>query len=53
MKGFLTLCFWLAVWWVIIRYFTSCSLTVAADGSRTWALDGAQAARAIVILSEK
>ena len=31
----------------------SCTLTVAPDGSRTWAMDGAETARAIQVLSEK
>jgi hypothetical protein len=31
----------------------SCSLTVDSDGARTWSLNGEQAARAIIIYSEK
>jgi hypothetical protein len=32
---------------------TSCSLTVAPDGSRQWSVSGEEAARAMVILAEK
>lgn len=32
---------------------TGCSLTVAPDGSRLWAVSGEEAARAMIILSEK
>ena len=31
----------------------SCTLTVAPDGSRQWTVNGDQAARAIIIVSEK
>ena len=37
---------------IIAIVSTSCTLTVAPDGGRTWALDGEQVARAIII-SEK
>jgi len=32
---------------------TGCSLTVAPDGTRQWAVSGEEAARAVIILSEK
>lgn len=32
---------------------TGCQLTVSPDGSRQWAISGQEAARAIIILSEK
>ena len=38
---------------IIILASTSCTLTVAPDGSRTWTMNGEQAARAAIILSEK
>ena len=37
----------------LLATLTSCSLTVAPDGSRTWTMSGEQAARAIEILSAK
>ena len=37
---------------LILLAAPSCTLTVAPDGSRTWAMDGDQVARAIII-SEK
>ena len=33
--------------------FSSCSLDVRADGSKSFKIDGEQAARAILVLSEK
>jgi hypothetical protein len=36
-----------------IACLTGCSLTVAPDGSRTWSLNGEEAARAVIIISEK
>jgi hypothetical protein len=36
-----------------IMALTSCHLTVSADGTRTWSLNGEEAARAIIIYSEK
>jgi len=36
-----------------IACLTSCSLTVAPDGARTWSLNGEEAARAVIIISEK
>lgn len=38
--------------WLILA-LTSCTLTVAPDGTRQWTVDGVQAARGILILSEK
>ena len=37
----------------IISLLTGCSLTVGPDGARTWSLSGEEAARAIIIYSEK
>jgi len=31
----------------------SCTLTVSPDGTRTWGVDGAQAARAAVVLVDQ
>jgi hypothetical protein len=31
----------------------SCALTVSPDGTRTWSMSGQEAARAIIILSDK
>jgi hypothetical protein len=36
-----------------IACLTGCSLTVAPDGSRQWAVNGDEAARALIIISEK
>ena len=36
-----------------IACLTGCSLTVSPDGSRTWSLNGDEAARAVIIISEK
>lgn len=36
-----------------IMALTSCSLTVGADGSRTWSVSGEEAAKAIIIYSGK
>ena len=36
-----------------IMALTSCSLTVGADGSRTWSVSGEEAAKAIIIYSAK
>ena len=36
-----------------IATLTGCSLTVAPDGSREWSVNGEEAARALVIISEK
>ena len=36
-----------------VMSLASCQLTVATDGSRTWSLNGEQAARAIIVISEK
>ena len=36
-----------------IACLTGCSLTVAPDGSRQWSVNGDEAARALVIISEK
>lgn len=44
---------WLAVIGWLLLAFTSCSFTVAADGAKSFNLDGEQAAKAIRILSEK
>jgi hypothetical protein len=38
---------------VAIVCLTGCSLTVAPDGARTWSLNGEEAARAVIIISEK
>ena len=32
---------------------TGCQLTVAPDGTRQWSVSGEEAARALIILSEK
>jgi len=32
---------------------TGCSLTVAPDGSRQWSVSGEEAAKALIIISEK
>ncbi len=36
-----------------IACLTGCSLTVDPDGSRQWAVSGEEAARALIIISEK
>lgn len=36
-----------------ILALSSCSLTVGADGSRTWSVSGEEAAKAIIIYSAK
>jgi hypothetical protein len=35
--------------WIV----TGCSMTVNPDGTRTWSLDAEEAARAIIIYSDK
>lgn len=52
MKLTLTL-LWLAVVGWLLLAFTGCSFSVAADGAKSFNLDGEQAAKAIRILSEK
>ena len=42
----------LAIVLAIVVLFTGCTLTVAPDGTRTWGIDGEQAARAIIIYSK-
>lgn len=44
---------WLAVIGWLLLAFTSCSFTVAADGAKSFNLDGEQAAKAIRVLTEK
>jgi hypothetical protein len=36
-----------------IATLTGCSLTVSPDGTRQWSVNGDEAARALVIISEK
>jgi hypothetical protein len=36
-----------------VMSLTSCQLTVGTDGTRTWSLNGEQAAKAIIVISEK
>ena len=36
-----------------IACLTGCSLTVAPDGSRQWSVSGEEAAKALIIISEK
>jgi len=36
-----------------IACLTGCSLTVSPDGSRQWSVNGDEAARALIIISEK
>ena len=36
-----------------IATLTGCSLTVSPDGTRQWSVKGEEAARALVIISEK
>lgn len=48
----------LALWRFIVialavLYAVSCSMTVSADGSKSFSIDGEQAARAIEIFSQK
>ena len=33
-----------------VSVMTGCTLTVAADGSRTWSVDGVQAAKAAAVV---
>jgi len=35
-----------------LYFLTSCTLTVSPDGTRTWGVDGEQAARAIIIYAK-
>lgn len=44
---------WLAVIGWLLLALTSCSFTVAADGAKSFNLDGEEAAKAIRILSDK
>ena len=44
---------WLLGWTALCFALSSCAYTVNADGTRAFTLDGAQAVRAIEILSEK
>lgn len=37
---------------VLARVLTSCTLQVSPDGTRTWGIDGEQAARAIIIYTK-
>jgi hypothetical protein len=44
---------WLAVVGWLILSFCSCSLDIRADGSKSFAIDGEMAAKAILIFAEK
>ena len=52
MKTVLTI-IWLALIGWLVLAFTSCSFTVAADGAKSFNLDGEEAAKAIRVLTEK
>jgi len=53
MKAFIIMLLWiLVIGWAAIA-FCSCSLELGADGSKSFAIDGESAARAILIFAEK
>jgi hypothetical protein len=38
---------------IAVLYAVSCTMTISADGSKSFSIDGEEAARAIEILSDK
>jgi len=53
MKAALVTFLWIAIiGWLVIA-FCSCSLELSADGSKSFAIDGEAAAKAILIFAEK
>ena len=55
MKTFLDSLYYIGViaaFVAVARLLTSCTLTVAPDGSQQWSIDGEQAARAIIIYTK-
>ena len=53
MKAAIITLLWLAViGWAVIA-FSSCSFQMGADGSKSFAIDGEMAARAILIFADK
>ena len=53
MKAAIITLLWLAViGWAVIA-FSSCSFQMGADGSKSFAIDGEMAAKAILIFAEK
>ena len=41
------------IFFPVLACLTGCSLTVSPDGTRQWSVNGDEAARALVIISEK
>lgn len=44
---------WIAVVGWLVLAFSSCTLSVAPDGAKSFSLDGAQATKAIEFLNQK